>query len=800
MALLLAVFGAVLPLQAGTLTTLYNFTFGPKNPQASLMLDSNGVFHATSYAGGTGGYGTIFAATTNGILTNLVSFAYTNGAAPETFLTPAVPGGPNYFGTTSAGGINDLGVIFELTNGAVRALVSFNATNGAYPDSGLVAANGWLYGTTFGGGTVDYGRLVGFGTIFRISTNGGNFTTLVNFALSNGSNPQGPLLTGADGNFYGTTLYGGANDYGTVYQMTPGGSLTSLASFNYLNGAYPAGSLIEVSNLFYGTTTGGGSSSNGTVYVMSPAGVLKTLVSFNALDGSDPQAGLVQGNDGNLYGTTYAGGINGEGTIFRISIGGALTTILNFNYINGANPQGTLVKDSYGNLYGITAYGGPYNSGLIFKVSPNGEVSTVMYLNPGAGFPSTGLTPAPGGLFYCGVGSGGPSNNASVVSLNVFGLPGLIAPLNGPNDANPLGNLTLAADGNYYGTTFNGGASGSGSVFKLSPQGLISTIASFAGTNGSHPLGGLVQGSDDNLYGTTSQGGANNTGTVFKITPAETNWILTNAAVTFTTLASFGNYSLQGAAFPEGPLAEGPGSVYYGTTVDGGEYGYGTIFSFTTNGTLNTIASFTEANGSYPETGLLITSNGVAFGTTSSGGAYGYGTVFALSPNGVITNLLFFDGLDGDDPQGPLVSGPGGNFYGTTQSGGSLGYGTVFAISPSGNLFTNWSFNLSDGASPAGGLAVIQGNVYGTASQGGLYGAGTAFELWNGLSLINSSNQLSTYWSTNVTGLVLQATTNLTNPAGWINQTNIGTMGSQFVLTNSVSLGSEFFRLTQPTP
>ena len=95
---------------------------------------------------------------------------------------------------------------------------------------------------------------------------------------------------------------------------------------------------------------------------------------------------------------------------------------------------------------------------------------------------------------------------------------------------------------------------------------------------------------------------------------------------------------------------------------------------------------------------------------------------------------------------------------------------------------------------------MIQGNVYGTASQGGLYGAGTAFELWNGLSLINSSNQLSTYWSTNVTGLVLQATTNLTNPAGWINQTNIGTMGSQFVLTNSVSLGSEFFRLTQPTP
>jgi uncharacterized repeat protein (TIGR03803 family) len=125
---------------------------------------------------------------------------------------------------------------------------------------------------------------------------------------------------------YGTTFLGGANGYGTVFRMTTNGTLTPLASFGGTNGAQPQAALLLASDgNFYGTTGSGGAFTNlsgfgyGTVFKLTTNGTLTTLVSFNGTNGAYPLAGLVQALDGSFYGTTASGGTNDYGTIFRLT-------------------------------------------------------------------------------------------------------------------------------------------------------------------------------------------------------------------------------------------------------------------------------------------------------------------------------------------------------------------------------------------------------------------------------------------------------------------------------------------------
>src|SRR5208283_1356970 len=154
----------------------------------------------------------------------------------------------------------------------------------------------------------------GYGTVFKISTNGG-LASLYFFSGGNdGANPQAGLVQGSNGNFYGTTYGGGTNNYGTVFKIRTNGGLTSLYSFTGGNdGANPQAGLLQGSDgNFYGTTYQGGTNNYGTVLKISTNGGLTRLYSFTGgYVGANPQAGLVQGSDGNFYGTTYQGGTNG---------------------------------------------------------------------------------------------------------------------------------------------------------------------------------------------------------------------------------------------------------------------------------------------------------------------------------------------------------------------------------------------------------------------------------------------------------------------------------------------------------
>lgn len=358
--------------------------------------------------------------------------------------------------------------------------------------------------------------------------------------------PAAALVQGSDGNFYGTTAYGGTNgNNGSVFEVTPAGALTTLISFSGINGSCPYAGLLSGSDgNFYGTTYSGGGSGKGTVFQMTPAGVLTTLVSFNGTNGGYPVAGLLQGSDGNFYGTTILGGANNHGTVFQMTPAGALTTLFSFSGANGSSPFAALVQGSNGNFYGTTAGGNGYwigatagyNFGTVFEMTSVGGLTTRLVFTGANGvIPEAGLVLGTNGYFYGTTAYGGNVNLnggyglGTVFKISTNGVLTTLVSFTGTNGSYPCARLAQGSDGNFYGTTDGGGTGSAGTVFKMTPAGVLTTLVSFNGANGNNPQGGLVQGTDGNFYGTTEYGGTNGRGTVFLVT--------TNG--TLTTLVSF---------------------------------------------------------------------------------------------------------------------------------------------------------------------------------------------------------------------------------------------------------------------
>jgi uncharacterized repeat protein (TIGR03803 family) len=210
----------------------------------------------------------------------------------------------------------------------------------------------------------------------------------------------------------------------------------------------------------------------------------------------------------------------------------------------------------------------------------------------------------------------------------------------------------------------------------VTPNGVLTPLYGFSGADdGGNPYAGLIQGEDGSFYGTTLQFGVNGLGTVFRV----------GTDGSFNTLISFNGTN---GAFPQGGVIQGPDGLLYGTTFTGGTNGFGTVFSLTTNGSLTILFSFNSTNGSSPAASLVRGTDGNYYGTTSAGGAGGQGTAFRITTNGTLTTLLWFDGLNGADPESPLIQASDGNFYGTTAQGGTGfnpsaggGNGAMFKIS-----------------------------------------------------------------------------------------------------------------------
>lgn len=350
-------------------------------------------------------------------------------------------------------------------------------------------------------------------------------TKLVDFGPTTGANPKGSLVKGSDGAFYGVAQYGGADGVGTAFKMTAGGVVTKLADFSSnTTGSYPQGSLVLGSDgAFYGLAPYGGANGAGTAFKLTPAGVLTKLADFNySTTGYYPKGSLVQGSDGAFYGLAESGGDYGFGTAFKVTAAGELTKLADFDYdVTGYGPQGSLVQGSDGAFYGVTPAGGAYGYGTAFKLTAAGQLTALAdfdYSNTGYG-PKGSLVRGSDGAFY-GLASGGGSHGyGTAFRLTTEGDLTNLASLTYSDGYEPQGDLVVGSDGNFYGLAKSGGDHSYGTAFKLTPAGEVTKLADFDYSNniGYSPTGSLIQGSDGAFFGLTSEGGANGNGTAFTI-------------------------------------------------------------------------------------------------------------------------------------------------------------------------------------------------------------------------------------------------------------------------------------------
>ena len=351
---------------------------------------------------------------------------YRGGRMPEAGLVFDAYG--NLYGTTSAGGVANAGVVFELTpqmgnRWLYTQLYAFQGgSDGEYPAGALVVDQaGNLYGTTEGGG------IHSAGIVFElIQGTDGTWTekVLQYFGGTNGSNPTDLVFDGA-GNLYGTADP-------NVYELSPNddGTWTETVLYSFISGGnteIPRGPLVfDAYGNLYGVTEAGGAFGWGTVFELSPltgeSWAENTLYNFlqNPDDGVQPFSGVIFDGAGDLFGVTPAGGgANGDGfgTVYELKPSGSGWTeavIHRFhpNRGDGSEPFGAPVLDSAGNLYGTTYGGGSAGEGIVFRLAamPDGLWSELRYsfVSESSGYmPAGGVILDVSGNLYGGTSAGG---------------------------------------------------------------------------------------------------------------------------------------------------------------------------------------------------------------------------------------------------------------------------------------------------------------------------------------------------------------------------------------------------------
>ncbi len=376
---------------------------------------------------------------------------------------------------------------------------------------------------------------------------------------------------------------------------------------------------------------------------------------------------------------------------------------------DGNIPEAGVIFDTNGNLYGTTGSAGAHGSGTVFELTAGGSEKV---------------------LYSFGSQSG--------------------------DGKEPYAGVILDNAGNLYGTTSYGGtyacsnAYVCGTVFELTAAGAEKVLHSFgnpygyygAKGDGTDPLAGLILDSAGNLYGTTAYGGdlecaGYGCGTVFKLTPKGKEKSVYKEKV----LYRFGRSKGDGNNPYAGLIFDNDGNLY-GTTFDGGYYGYGTVFELTAAGKEKVLYSFGryKGDGLHPQSALIFDHAGNLYSTTTYGGAYGYGTVFELTADGTEKILYSFGSQAGDAefPLGNLIFDSYGNLYGSAYFGGAYYAGAAFELTAAGTETVLYSFGseTNDVIYPYGGVIFdTNGNLYGTTAFGGdlaceaPYGCGTVFKL-----------------------------------------------------------------------
>jgi uncharacterized repeat protein (TIGR03803 family) len=376
-----------------------------------------------------------------------------------------------------------------------------------------------------------------------------NFTGLT----TDGSNPHCAPLIDSSGRLFGTTVYGGTDNDGVFYKLTPGTPWTETILHNFAgatsDGSAPDGDLLLAAGNIYGTTSAGGSHSAGTVFEMkNSSGTWSESILYNFAggtgDGGGPYAGVIL-SGGVLYGTTFLGGSNLDGTAYSLTppTPWAENVLYNFgaSSSDGVNPHSVLLDGGSGVFYGTTYYGGSDSSGTVYELT-------------------------------C---SGGSCSESVIYTFT-----------GGSDGSNPHAGLIMDSNGALYGTTVFGGANSKGTVYKLVESGgsWTETVLYSFGASSSDAaiaLAGVVFGSTQSvLYGATTKGGGSSgcmygCGTVYKLTLSGGTW-------SETILYAFTGYANGDGEDAYSDIIYSGGWIY-GTTINGGTGsctdGCGTVYA-----------------------------------------------------------------------------------------------------------------------------------------------------------------------------------------------------------------------------
>jgi uncharacterized repeat protein (TIGR03803 family) len=691
------------------------------------------------------------------------------------------------WGITEKGGYG-YGTIFKTDNNGNNLVVTdaFKIPiAGKYPPEGRFceASNGKLYGV-MGGGVYDNGVLV------ELDPATGAFIKKTDFNQPvSGMSPNGLVRAGND-KLYGTTLNGGPNEQGTLfeYDVATNTLLTKVIFDGSGNGFFPYGDLILATNgKLYGMTQWGGSTNLGTLYEYDPAtNIFISKIAFAGANGSSPKGALVQAN-GNLYGITNTGGVNDKGTLFEYIISSnTLTTKLSFgdSITTGSSPFGGLELANDGLLYGTTSSGiGANTNGILYKFNPaNAAFTKIRDFDPltNGAVPYGSLKKASNGLLYGMASQGGTTTNGTLFEFNpaTSAFTKLID-FDQMKGRSPYSTIMQASNGKLYATTNVGGKSDRGVVFEYTiTSKTYKKIAELeGGIDGEAPRGTLMLASNGKIYFTAAFGGAKGSGVLIECDPAVNKGKFMKK-IDFDRVISGDRPVFAPVQAPNGKL--------YGTTEQGGTSNGGVIYEFdpVTNAFVKKIDFDGMAMGKFPA-GLMLASNNKLYGMTTYGGTNNDGVLFEFDPaTGVFTKKLDFKGFEtgaypranmvqskingklygltsysdndhrgvlfeydlvtdtlikkvdfggignGYDPEGSLIEVSNGHFYGLTAMGGTADAGTIFEYDPVNDQYSKkYDFNTTDGSLPYGSLAIASnGKLYGMTNGGGISNRGILFE------------------------------------------------------------------------
>ena len=613
---------------------------------------SGNILYGTTSGGGKGGSGTVFSVKADGTgFTNLYTF--TTATLPShlsTVATNSDGGGPEgrlvllgntLYGTAAGGGSNGFGTIFGVNTdgtGFTNLYTFSRGSNGFNPRAGLIASGGTLYGTTFSDGS---------GTIFRINTDGTGFTNLHSFNYgSDGGDPSGELLLSGN-TLYGMASSGGIGQYGTIFAVnTDGTGFTNLYTFTGgaegaagADGGNPARSLILSGGTLYGTTAYGGSNDFGTVFAINTDGTgFTNLYSFYTTMGNYILQGEMTLSGNTLYGTGSYGGAHGTGTVFAINTDGTgFTNIHSFSTLDpngvnnkdGAEPMGGVAL--LGNtLYGTTSFAGSGGEGTIYSltISPSATNTISVSASPSAGgavsgggtFASDGVdtVTATNNTYYTFDGWTVDGTNVSTNASYSFTLTGDIALVANFDQAQyTIGVSALPEAG---GTVDGGGTFGGGST---------NTVSALANS------GYLFKS-------WTTNGVSVSTLTNYSFTLKADETLVANFTQITNTISVIASPVAGGTVTGSGKIAQGglcmvtaspkTGYSFSGWTVKGINVSNSQLYSFTTTGNEALVANFTQIKYT-----IAVSSSSSTEGTVSGGGVFvpgGSHTVKATAKHG----------------------------------------------------------------------------------------------------------------------------------------------------------------------